>query len=208
MSFDAIKEAFKDPETGQLSLLRNVGAGMAAGVVASTFAVTPTERIKTALIDDAQGAKRFQSTMHGIRLLIKERGPSSIYAGYVTTTMKQMGTTTVRLGSYNIIKQFEESRDIAQNTMTNFVNGSFAGLSTTYLTQPIDTVKTRAQSASGEGTIQATLGVWKDGGITAFWRGSTMRLGRLCFSGESPSMGSPKMPKVLPRVMPRYLQAG
>lgn len=117
VSFDAIKEAFKDPETGHLSAFRNVLAGMSAGVVASTFAVTPTERIKTALIDDAQHAKRFKSTLHGIRVLMQEKGPTAIYAGYVTTTLKQMATTTVRLGSYNLIKQFEESKQSMSRTL-------------------------------------------------------------------------------------------
>jgi len=45
--FDQIKESFADPETGTLSPLRNLLAGMTAGVVASITAVTPTERIKT-----------------------------------------------------------------------------------------------------------------------------------------------------------------
>lgn len=121
---------------------------MSAGVVSSTLAVTPTERIKTALIDDAQGPKRFKSTMHGVRLLMAEKGPKALYQGYITTTVKQMGTTTVRLGSYNIIKEFEEARDIPQVTATNFANGAFAGTITVYTTQPIDTVSRSQAYAS------------------------------------------------------------
>lgn len=44
LSFDTIKEAFKDPETGTLSPIRNLLAGMTSGVAASIFAVTPSER--------------------------------------------------------------------------------------------------------------------------------------------------------------------
>lgn len=148
-----------------------------------TGTIRPTERIKTLLIEDAQGPKRFHSSTHAIRLMVQEKGLSTIYAGYLTTTLKQMATTTVRLGSYNMIKQFEQARDIPQTTLTNFANGAIAGTITVYTTQPIDTVKTRAQSARGEGTLEAIAGIMKDGGVTGFWRGSTMRLGRLMFSG-------------------------
>ncbi|RMZ75397.1 hypothetical protein DV738_g5476, partial [Chaetothyriales sp. CBS 135597] len=102
ISFDTIKEKFKDPETGTLSPLRNLGAGISSGIVASTFAVTPTERIKTALIDDARSEKRFKGSWHATRLLVQEHGLADLYRGYVTTTMKQASTTAVRLGTYNI----------------------------------------------------------------------------------------------------------
>src|ERR1700677_3604449 len=61
LAFDSIKNAFADSETGTLTPIRNMLAGMASGVLASVTAVTPTERIKTALIDDARQAKRFTS---------------------------------------------------------------------------------------------------------------------------------------------------
>lgn len=70
--FDQIKEAFADPETGTLSPIRNLLAGMAAGVAASITAVTPTERIKTALIDDARHEKRFRSGLHASSVIWKE----------------------------------------------------------------------------------------------------------------------------------------
>ena len=185
LTFDRIKEAFKDQETGQLSTLRSIMAGMAAGVVASTFAVTPTERIKTALIDDARssGERRFTSAYHASKTLIAERGFRALYAGYVTTTLKQMGTTTFRLGSYNIMKEYERAKGIPQTTAVNFANGAVAGTITTYATQPFDVVKTRAQSAKGAGTVEAFQSVMTDYGIKGFWKGTTMRLGRTVFAG-------------------------
>lgn len=158
---------------------------MCAGVLASTFAVTPTERIKTALIDDAKGdaARRFTSPIHAVRTLIAENGLRSLYNGYTTTTLKQAGTTATRLGSYNILKQMWEDRGIEQNAAITFVNGATAGTITVYTTQPFDVVKTRAQAVKSVGTIEATTSVMKDFGIKGFWRGSTMRLGRNVFSG-------------------------
>ena len=48
LSYDAIKSRLADSE-GRLSLARGMLAGMCAGVVESVVALTPTERIKTAL---------------------------------------------------------------------------------------------------------------------------------------------------------------
>lgn len=48
LAFDTIKNAMCD-SSGRLSTGRGIFAGMAAGVLESFIAVTPTERLKTAL---------------------------------------------------------------------------------------------------------------------------------------------------------------
>ncbi len=183
LSFDMIKDAFKDPETGTLTPARNMLAGMSAGVVASMFAVTPTERIKTALIDDARTDKRFRSPWHAVRTIYAETGFLGIYRGFAGTTLKQASATAFRMGTYNILKDYERTRDIPQTTATNFANGSVAGIVTTYATMPFDCLKTRAQSAKGVSTVEAFTTILADDGIKGFWRGTTMRLGRTIFSG-------------------------
>lgn len=127
LGFDSVKNAFKDPVTGTLTPMRNMLAGMCAGVMASILAVTPTERIKTALIDDARGEKVFRGTSHAVRMILKEDGLVGLYRGFAGTTLKQASATSFRMGSYNIIKDFEEARGVKQSTVVNFVNGSAAG---------------------------------------------------------------------------------
>ena len=183
LSFDTIKNAFKDRETGTLTPGRNMMAGMAAGVVASIFAVTPTERLKTALIDDARHDRRYTSSLNAIKTITREDGLLGLYRGFAGTTLKQASATSFRMGSYNIIKDFEVKRNIPQNTGMNFLNGAVAGIVTTLLSQPFDTIKTRSQSAKATTTVEAVKGIWSDGGIRAFWRGTVMRLSRTVFSG-------------------------
>ena len=48
LTFDSIKAQLADAD-GKLSAGRGIIAGMAAGAVESVVAITPTERIKTAL---------------------------------------------------------------------------------------------------------------------------------------------------------------
>ena len=183
ISFDTIKEQFKDPETGTLSPLRNLGAGIASGIVASTFAVTPSERIKTALIDDAREQKVFKGAWDATKTLIRQDGVMAVYRGYVATTMKQASTTAVRLGTYNILKDFERVRDIKQTTAVTFANGAVAGTVVVFATQPFDCVKTRAQSVKGAGVVEAFTSIISDFGVKGLWRGSTMRLGRTVLAG-------------------------
>lgn len=187
MTFDTVKNAFRDKETGQLSPAGSLGAGMAAGVVASVFAVTPTERIKTALIDDAAvasgGQKRFTSSIHCIRTIIAEDGWKGLYRGFAGTTLKQASATSFRMGSYNIIKDFEERRGVHQGTMVNFANGAVAGVVTTLASQPFDTIKTKSQRAKATTTMEAIKSVLLEDGVRGFWRGTVMRLSRTVFSG-------------------------
>ncbi len=183
LSFDMIKNAFADTETGALTPIRNMLAGMSAGVVASLFAVTPTERIKTALIDDARNAKRFRSAPHAVKLIYQEEGILGIYRGFAGNTLKQASATAFRMGTYNILKDFEKKRNMEQSTAVNFANGAVAGIVTTYATMPFDTIKTRSQSAKGASTVEAFKSIVADGGVKGFWRGTTMRLGRTVFSG-------------------------
>lgn len=181
--FDQIKESFADPETGTLSPLRNLLAGMTAGVVASITAVTPTERIKTALIDDARYEKRFRSGLHATTTIWNEHGMLGLYRGFAGTTLKQAFATAFRMGTYNILKDYEKTKNIEQNTLVNFANGSVAGTVTTLSTQPFDVIKTRSQSAKGTTAAEAIKSILLDYGIRGFWKGTTMRLGRTVFSG-------------------------
>jgi solute carrier family 25 (mitochondrial citrate transporter), member 1 len=182
LTFDSIKKSLAD-ENGNLTAMRGVVAGMGAGAVESIVAVTPTERIKTALIDDARGQRRFNGGIHAARVLVAEKGLGALYRGLVATTAKQSATSATRMGTYNILKETNKRWDIPINTLTTFANGAVAGTVAVYVSQPLDTIKTRAQSASGSGTLDAVSRIVRERGILGFWSGSTMRLGRLVLSG-------------------------
>jgi len=184
VSFDMIKAQFKNPETGHMSPLGTLGAAASSGILASTLAVTPSERIKTALIDDARGERRFKSATHGIRTIIAEQGLLGLYRGYAGTTMKQAGATAFRIGTYNILKDYEKKHNIAQTTVVNFANGSIAGTITAVATQPFDTIKTRSQSARGCTTGEAFRSILADYGFfRGLWKGTAMRMSRTVVSG-------------------------
>ncbi|RAH75399.1 mitochondrial carrier [Aspergillus aculeatinus CBS 121060] len=186
LSFDSIRGLLSD-SNGRLSPVQGVLAGVVAGTVESVVAVTPTERIKTALIDDARSLKRFKSGMHALSTVVSETGVAGLYRGLVSTTLKQVATSAVRMGTYNSLKELiPSSTHDAPGThgpIVTFGLGAGAGVITVYATQPFDTIKTRAQAAQGLTTLEATRAILRDGGLPGFWRGSSMRLGRLILSG-------------------------
>lgn len=115
--------------------------------------------------------------------MVRENGIKEVYRGLVSTTIKQSATSAVRMGSYNVIKEFTKQYQVPQNTFTTFGSGALAGIITVYATQPFDSIKTVAQGAKGATTAEAFRGILAQKGIRGFWSGSTMRLGRLVLSG-------------------------
>jgi solute carrier family 25 citrate transporter 1 len=87
------------------------------------------------------------------------------------------------MGTYNILKEAIKKQGVTSNVFTSFGTGAVAGIVTVYATQPFDTIKTRAQSVQGAGIIEAVKSVMRDYGVRGFWKGSSMRLGRLFLSG-------------------------
>lgn len=87
------------------------------------------------------------------------------------------------MGSYNILKETAKHHQVPMNAATAFGTGSIAGIITVYATQPFDTVKTRLQGTEQTSARNAIIGVYREHGPRGFWKGSTMRLGRLVLSG-------------------------
>lgn len=180
--FDTIKAQLAD-SSGNVTFARGILAGMCTGVAESLVAVTPTERVKTALVDDAKGAKRFRNGFHVTTTMIRENGISEIYRGFMATTVKQAATSAVRMGSYTILKQQSTKMGVGKSPAVSFGLGATAGVITVYATQPFDTLKTRSQAVTGKGIVEAFQSVIRDAGVIGLWKGSTMRLGRLVLSG-------------------------
>lgn len=83
-----------------------------------------------------------------------------------------------------MLKETATRHHVSSKSPANtFLMGATAGVVTVYATQPFDVVKTRSQSASGATIREAVRSVWADYGPKGFWKGSSMRLGRLLLSG-------------------------
>jgi solute carrier family 25 citrate transporter 1 len=181
--FDGTVHALKDKD-GQSSNIDYAAAGVVAGIVESVAVATPSERIKTAMIDDANGAKTFRSTADAAQQIFRTQGVRGIYRGLVSTTCKYAGTGAVKMGSYYFFAKQHTNLvgHSSKSVQDTFLLGAAAGVMTVCVTQPLDVVKTRRQSTQGETLVVAARNVLYHQGIAGFWSGSMFRLGRMSVS--------------------------
>ncbi|KAF5534062.1 citrate transport mitochondrial [Fusarium mexicanum] len=190
VAFDQYKALLVD-ENGNLSGPRTVLAGFGAGVTESLLAVTPTESIKTTLIDDRKSAKpRMRGFLHAVPIIARERGLRGFFQGFVPTTARQAANSATRFTAYNFFKQMAESYTAPGEKLGavgTFAIGGLAGLITVYVTQPLDTIKTRMQSIEAKTTygnsFKCATTIFKQEGVLTFWSGAVPRLARLVVSG-------------------------
>lgn len=190
VAFEQYKRLLADVD-GKLTGPRTVLAGFGAGVTESLLAVTPTESVKTTLIDDRKSATpRMRGFLDAVPTMARERGLRSFFQGFVTTTLRQSANSATRFGSYTLLKQMAESYTAPGEKLGavgTFAIGGLAGLVTVFVTQPLDTIKTRMQSIEarqlyGNTLLCATL-VFRHEGLLTFWSGAVPRLARLVLSG-------------------------
>ncbi|KAL4882318.1 mitochondrial carrier domain-containing protein [Aspergillus karnatakaensis] len=190
VAFDRFKSMLQD-EHGKISGPRTVLAGFGAGFTESLLAVTPFESIKTQLIDDRKSANpRMRGFIHGTGIILKERGVRGFFQGLVPTTARQAANSATRFSSYTMLKQMAEgyvAPGEKLGTASTFALGGIAGLITVYVTQPLDTIKTRMQSLEAsknyKNSFVCATRIFKDEGLFTFWSGAVPRLARLIMSG-------------------------
>ncbi|KAI2174940.1 hypothetical protein LOZ21_006766, partial [Ophidiomyces ophidiicola] len=183
VAFDTFKSFLQDNE-GKISGPRTVVAGFGAGFTESLLAVTPFEN------DRKSGNPRMRGFVHGTTLIFRERGIRGFFQGFVPTTARQAANSATRFGSYTTLRQFAQgyvAPGEKLGTLSTFAIGGMAGLVTVYVTQPLDTVKTRMQSIearnSYNNSFECAAKILRDEGIFTFWSGAVPRLARLILSG-------------------------
>lgn len=142
-------------------------------------------------IDDRKSANpRMRGFLHAVPIIARERGLRGFFQGFVPTTARQAANSATRFGSYTFLRQLAQSYTAPGEklgTLSTFGIGGAAGFITVYVTQPLDTVKTRMQSIEArsmyKGTIDCAVSIAKNEGIRTFWSGAVPRLARLVLSG-------------------------
>ncbi|KAI0725835.1 mitochondrial carrier domain-containing protein, partial [Fomitopsis betulina] len=116
--------------------------------------------------------------------LYQERGISAFYYGFGGITLKSITATGARMGTYNVqLKDYQHSKKIAPTLTTTFINGAITGLSVRVPTGPIDKIKRKESKCIVRYFNKTFRNIMADGGVTVFWSGSAVRLGRTVLSG-------------------------
>ena len=128
--------------------------------------------------------------LHAVPIIARERGVRGFFQGLVPTTARQAANSATRFGSYTFLKQIAESYTAPGEKLGGvgtFAMGAAAGLITVYVTQPLDTVKTRMQSIEARqlygNTFRCAAMIFRQEGVLTFWSGALPRLARLVLSG-------------------------
>jgi len=190
VSYDHFKHMMADSE-GKVTAPRSLLAGLGAGMTEAVFAVTPTETIKTKLIDDSKRPNpQYRGLIHGTASIVRQEGISGIYRGLFPVMMRQGANSAVRFTTYTTLKQLVQGTARPGQTLPNTITfgiGAIAGLVTVYTTMPLDVIKTRMQSlearAQYRNSFHCAYRIFTEEGILRFWTGTTPRLARLVVSG-------------------------
>jgi len=190
VSYDKFKAMLADSE-GKVSAPRSLVAGLGAGMTEAIFAVTPSETIKTKLIDDAKRpVPRYRGLIHGTTEIVKAEGLRGIYRGLFPVMMRQGANSAVRFTTYSTLKQFCQGATRGGQELPAVVTfgiGGIAGLVTVYTTMPLDVIKTRMQSLEARSqyrnSFHCAYRIFTEEGVLRFWTGTTPRLIRLVLSG-------------------------
>ncbi|ORX37072.1 mitochondrial tricarboxylate transporter [Kockovaella imperatae] len=191
LTYDSIKELLRD-SNGKMTPGRTVLAGLAAGVVEATIAVTPSETIKTKLIQDASSLQpQYTNMVNGTIGICRTEGVMGIYRGLWPTIMKQGANSAVRFTSYAWIQglmiNFTQPPSGKLSSTMTFGAGAMAGLITVYTTMPLDNIKTRMQSTGASlkyrNSLDCLTKIIREEGVQRLWGGTTPRLARLMMSG-------------------------
>ena len=165
----------------------SIGQISAAGffsAVPTTVITAPFERVKVLL--QIQGQKqlppgekpRYSGGLDVVRQLYKEGGIRSVYRGSAMTVTRDGPGFAAYFATYEFVKRSMAPKDAAGNATGELslpavlTAGGAAGVAMWIPVFPVDTIKSRLQSAEGRPTIGGTIsGVYKSGGIRAFFPG-------------------------------------
>ncbi|KAG7086452.1 hypothetical protein E1B28_002404 [Marasmius oreades] len=141
VSYDHFKGMLADSQ-GKISAPRSLLAGLGAGMMEAIFAVTPSETIKTKLIDDAHRPNpQYRGLIHGTASIVKQEGIFGIYRGLFPVMMRQGANSAVRFTTYSTLKQFVQGTARPGQPLPSTITfgiGAIAGLVTVYTTMPLE----------------------------------------------------------------------
>ena len=156
-----------------------------------TLITAPFERVKVLL--QIQGQKqlapgekpRYAGGVDVVRQLYKEGGIRSVFRGSAMTLARDGPGSAAYFATYEYIKRKMTPKDAAGKPQGDLslsaitVAGACAGVAMWIPVFPVDTIKSRLQSAEGRPTIGGTIrGLYANGGLKAFFPGFAPAMAR------------------------------
>lgn len=197
----------------------SVGQVAAAGffsAIPMTLITAPFERVKVLL--QIQGQKqlapgekpKYSGGVDVVRQLYKEGGIRSVFRGSAMTLARDGPGSACYFATYEIIKRRLTPKDPVTGQPGSLslsavmVAGGAAGVAMWIPVFPIDTIKSRLQSAEGRPTISGTIkGIHANGGLKAFFPGIGPALARAVPANAATFLGVELAQKAMTKMFDR-----
>lgn len=182
-------ESFSTVKDGQYSVAQVSAAGFFSAIP-MTVITAPFERVKVLL--QLQGQKqlapgekpKYAGGTDVVRQLYKEGGIRSVYRGSVMTLARDGPGSAAYFATYETIKRRltpkdENGKPGELSILAVMAAGGAAGVAMWIPVFPVDTIKSRLQSAEGNPTISGTIRqLYGRGGLGAFFPGIAPAMAR------------------------------
>ncbi|KAM7391326.1 hypothetical protein PAMP_022025 [Pampus punctatissimus] len=183
--FEFLSNHAKD-ESGRLDSTRGLLCGLGAGVMEAVLVVCPMETVKVKFIHDQTSANpKYKGFYHGVREIVRAQGFRGTYQGLTATVLKQGSNQAIRFYVMTSLKNWYKG-DNPNKTINPLVTGAFgaiAGAASVFGNTPLDVIKTRMQGLEAhkyKSTLDCAVKILRYEGLTAFYKGTVPRLGRVC----------------------------
>uniref|UniRef100_A0A672JE09 Tricarboxylate transport protein B, mitochondrial-like n=1 Tax=Salarias fasciatus TaxID=181472 RepID=A0A672JE09_SALFA len=183
--FEFLSNYAKD-ESGRLDSTRGLLCGLGAGVMEAVLVVCPMETVKVKFIHDQTSAKpKYKGFFHGVREIVRAQGLRGTYQGLTATVLKQGSNQAIRFFVMTSLKNWYKGDDPNKhiNPLITGVFGAIAGAASVFGNTPLDVIKTRMQGLEAhkyKSTLDCAMKILRYEGLTAFYKGTVPRLGRVC----------------------------
>ncbi len=178
-----------------------------------TIITAPFERVKVLL--QIQGQKqlapgekpRYSGGVDLVRQLYKEGGIRSVFRGSAMTLARDGPGSAAYFATYEYIKRSMTPKDANGKASGDLsltavmVAGGAAGVAMWIPVFPVDTIKSRLQSAEGRPTIGGTIsGLYRNGGFKAFFPGMGPAMARAVPANAATFLGVELAHKAMDRM--------
>ena len=178
--FDQFKKRLRDKD-GNLSNTNKIISGFGTGLLEGTLITTPTERIKVLQQNQLENRTSKKSGLQIARTIIKNDGITTLWKGLGPTVTRQCVNTGARLSLYDFVRgNVERILPKKFNDKVGIVSGATVGFIGSFLTQPVDVVKSYTQ-ANNDGVLANMKRINKLG-VIGFYQGLRPRLFRMTLS--------------------------
>ena len=181
--YDIMKKKWSDPNTGNMPLLRKIGAGLLAGGIGAAVGY-PADVAMVRMQADGRlppaQRRNYKSVIDAISQMSKSEGITSLWRGSSLTVNRAMLVTASQLASYDQIKETILEKGVMKDGLGTHVTSSFAaGFVAAVASNPVDVIKTRVMNMKVEpgmappyaGAIDCAMKTVRSEGPMALYKG-------------------------------------